>query len=94
VTVTAMLPWERIARAYVAGATLRVLDTLAGDPPEEEGWSAKALAEALEMPLTTASYHLRQLRERGLIVQTGERRASRGGVYQAFYRPAREGADG
>ena len=82
------LPWERIARAYVSAAAVRVLETLAGPSPDEEGWSAKSLAAALEMPLTTASYHLRMLRDRGLVVQTGERRAARGAMYETFYRVA------
>jgi DNA-binding IclR family transcriptional regulator len=79
--------WPVVSKiAYVSAPALRVIEQVARPAPDPEGWSAKSLAVALDMPLSTVAYHLRMLRDRELIVQSGERRAARGALYETFYR--------
>ena len=62
------LDWERIARAEVRRVRLAILGAMAREPPNgDEGWSAKAIAAALDMPLATVSHHVRALARSGLL---------------------------
>jgi hypothetical protein len=52
-------------------------------PDGDPGWSAKTVARALDTSLARASHHMRELRDRGWLVEVGTRRAR--GAVETFY---------
>jgi biotin operon repressor len=56
---------------------------LSGPPDADPGWSAKTLTPMLGASLGDVSYHVRTLRDSGLLVEV-ERRQVRGAM-QTFY---------
>lgn len=82
------LNWERIAKASmhpVAVQILRILsgaELAAGDPAR----TPSDLADAIGYPLGTVAYHVRMLRQRGLIVET--RTVAVRGALAHYYRLA------
>lgn len=84
---TVELDWRAIATAGMHRISLDILEMLAlaaGD--DDPVRSPKDLAEALDVPLGVASYHVRMLRDRGLIDEA--RTEPRRGALQHFYRLA------
>ena len=79
-----MLNWEAIARAESHPLRLAILELLLTSPPDgDPGWSAKTAALALDTSLARASHHMRELRDRGWLVEVGTRRAR--GAVETFY---------
>jgi DNA-binding transcriptional ArsR family regulator len=76
------LDWEGIARASVHPLKLRILETMA----DGERWSPSDLATELGAPVGNVAYHVRALREGGLLTPAGRRQ--RRGAVQHFYRLA------
>ena len=87
--MTASIDWEKVARSRLSDMAARVLEVAATRPVEgDPGWSAKSLSREIDRPLNLVAYHVRQLAEKGLLVKVGEREASRGAVFETFYRVA------
>ena len=80
-----MLDWQAIARAELHPLRFAILEQLTTPPPDgDPGWSASTLATALNARLAATSHHMRELRDRGWLVEVGQRR--RRGAIQTFYR--------
>jgi DNA-binding transcriptional ArsR family regulator len=81
----ALLNWEAIARAHTHPLRLRILEqTLAAPPEGDKGWSPKTLTPLLGASLGDVSYHVRTLRDAGLLVEVDKRQVR--GAMQTFYR--------
>jgi DNA-binding transcriptional ArsR family regulator len=79
-----VLNWEAIARTQTHPLRLAILEQMLSDPPDgDPGWSAKTLTPVLGASLVDVSYHVRTLRDAGLLTEV-ERRRVRGAV-QTFY---------
>jgi biotin operon repressor len=79
-----VLNWEAIARAHTHPLRMAILERLQSKPPKgDQGWSAKTLTPMLGSSLGDVAYHVRALRNAGLIVEV-DRRQVRGAV-QTFY---------
>lgn len=64
---------------------LSILERMLSPPPEvDSGWSGKTLARALGAPLSVVSYHVRALRDAGLLTEVDRRQVR--GAMQTFYR--------
>jgi DNA-binding transcriptional ArsR family regulator len=72
------LNWERLARAATHPVKIAVLEAL-----EHGEASPRKLADDLGQPIAALSYHVRQLRDAGLIVLT--RTEPRRGALEHFY---------
>jgi DNA-binding transcriptional ArsR family regulator len=81
--VPAALSWEKIARASAHELQIALLERLAGSA---EPMSPSELAELVDAPLGVVSYHVRMLRDRGLVELA--RTEPRRGALQHFYRLA------
>jgi hypothetical protein len=78
------LNWRVIALAEAAPQRLAILEQMLTEPRDgDPGWSSVTLAAALGEPLAKTSHHVRILRDRGWLVQVGERRVR--GALQTFY---------
>ena len=70
-----MLNWEAVARAEAHPLRLAILELLLTSPPDgDPGWSAKTVSEALDTSRARASHHMRVFRDRGWLVEVGQRR--------------------
>lgn len=73
--------WEMIARASAHATQIALLEPLA---VADDALSPTELAEQVDVPLGVASYHMRMLRDRGLVELA--RTEPRRGALQHFYR--------
>jgi DNA-binding transcriptional ArsR family regulator len=84
-----VLNWEAIAKNALHPLRIAILEQMLSNPPEgDPGWSAKTLIPALGASLGDVSYHVRALRDAGLLVEVGRRQVR--GAVQTFYRLSRE----
>jgi DNA-binding transcriptional ArsR family regulator len=77
-----MIDWERLARAETHPIRVAVIEKLSADP-REGGWSPNLLSRELGVPLGDAAYHVKKLRDAGLLVLVGTRQ--RRGALEHFY---------
>lgn len=72
--------WERLALAKTHATQIRILKAMQGS---KEALSPNRLSEQLQEPLGNVSYHVKCLREGGLVKL--ERTAPRRGALEHFY---------
>jgi helix-turn-helix protein len=66
-----------------------ILEAMLAPPPNgDPGWSAKTLAPVLGVSLGDTAYHVRTLRDAGLLVEVDKRQVR--GATQTFCRLSRE----
>jgi DNA-binding transcriptional ArsR family regulator len=75
--------WERLARAKTHATQMRILKSM---QEAEEPLSPKLLSDQLEEPIGNVSYHVKCLKEVGLL-ELSHTRPRRGAV-EHFYREA------
>lgn len=75
--------WERLARAETHALRLRILTRL---QRAEEPMSAGQLRREFDLPQQNVAYHVAELRDAGLIVETHTKQ--RRGAVEHFYRVA------
>jgi Helix-turn-helix domain len=80
-----VLNCEVIARAEAHPLRLAILELMLTPPPDgDPAWSAKTVGQALDKSLARTSHHMREMRDRGWLVEVGTRRAR--GAVETFYR--------
>jgi DNA-binding transcriptional ArsR family regulator len=78
------LNWEKLARVSIHADQIRILEFASGRP--DERFSPVDLADALGMRLPNVAYHVRVVRDRGLLRPAGTR--PRRGAVQHYYKLA------
>lgn len=74
------LDWERLARAEAHPIRLAVIEKMSAAPKD---WSPNLLSRELDIPLSDLAYHVKRLRDAGLLVLVRTR--PRRGAVEHFY---------